>query len=171
MIKIIVAADRTTYGIGFDGKMAWDASLYPNMSYDLRYFKEQTVGAGNNAVLMGKNTMNSLLDINMYPLRNRLNYFISRSEQKPFNSLENAVNLITRNVEDLWIIGGSQIYHQAIEQRLVDQVIISWVDLPFLSYDTYFPSVSFLQEHGYLETVCNKQEYGGKIILSIFSRI
>ena len=51
--NIIVAIDRNR-GIGINNKIPW------NFRQDLSYFKNLTKGAGDNAIIMGKNTYLSL---------------------------------------------------------------------------------------------------------------
>lgn len=52
-LKMIVATSKNG-GIGLNGKMPW---YIPS---DMSFFKEKTIGNGNNAVIMGKNTWESL---------------------------------------------------------------------------------------------------------------
>ena len=52
-MNIIVAHCRNR-GIGFQNQLPWQ------LSADLKKFKELTIGNGNNAVIMGRNTWASL---------------------------------------------------------------------------------------------------------------
>ena len=53
-MKLIVAFSRN-YGIGYKNKIPW------LLKKDLNYFKKLTIGNGNNAVIMGKNTWKSMV--------------------------------------------------------------------------------------------------------------
>ena len=57
-INIIVAYCKNN-GIGFENKMPW------HIKSDLKKFQKLTIGNGNNAIIMGKNTYNSILNINI----------------------------------------------------------------------------------------------------------
>ena len=52
-VKLIVAYCKNR-GIGFQNQLPW------RLSADLKRFKELTIGNGNNAVIMGRNTWASL---------------------------------------------------------------------------------------------------------------
>ena len=47
----IIVAHCNNYGIGKDNNLPW------HFKTDLRYFSKKTKGDGNNAILMGKNTL------------------------------------------------------------------------------------------------------------------
>ena len=51
--KIIVAATRK-FGIGFKNKLPW------HIPEDLKHFSKTTIGNGNNAIIMGRNTWESI---------------------------------------------------------------------------------------------------------------
>ena len=52
--NIIVAIGYWNRGIGLDNKLLW------HLPPDMKKFKSLTIGNGNNAVLMGRKTMESL---------------------------------------------------------------------------------------------------------------
>ena len=68
-INIIVAYCKNE-GIGVNNNLPW------SIKSDLKKFYKFTVGNGNNAIIMGKNTWNSL---NCKPLKLRDNLIISGS--------------------------------------------------------------------------------------------
>ena len=89
--------------IGVDGGMAW------HYSEDLKRFKRRTMGC---VVIMGRVTWDS---IGHKKLPGRRNIVISRSEipnVECYTSIEQAL-AACRN-EDLWFIGGAQIYRAAM---------------------------------------------------------
>jgi len=133
MIAIIVAKSKNNV-IGSNGSIPW------NVPKDLRYFKELTEG---NTVIMGRKTYDSLpKDKN--PLPNRINIVITRDSNFTANgcivvsSMEEAI-LKVDNRKDTFIIGGGEIYKQAI--KFVDKIYITEINGEF-DGDTYFPKLS-----------------------------
>jgi dihydrofolate reductase len=123
-LRIIVAvADGGVIGAG--GGMPW------HISEDLQYFKRTTTG---HAVVMGRRTFESL----GRPLPNRTNVVVThREDYRPegveiVHSLEEAV----RNYPDAFIIGGAEIYRQAMP--LADELYLTRVHAAF-DGDVYFP--------------------------------
>ena len=55
-VNLIVAMDKNN-GIGINNKIPW------YLKQDLLYFKNLTKGAHNNAIIMGKNTFNSIISV------------------------------------------------------------------------------------------------------------
>ena len=90
---------------------------------------------------MGRNTFESIGK----PLPNRRSIIITRNTSykkegcEVVHSLENAIKLI-KDQDNAFIIGGAQIYHEAIEKNLVDQLDITEVHQDF-NADVYFPSI------------------------------
>lgn len=106
-MKTIVAVDNN-WGIGKDG------TLLVHLPGDLKYFKEKTLG---KVVVMGRTTFESLPG--KKPLKNRVNIVLSRnpgfqpegsircsSMGELFKVLENY------DMEDVFIIGGADVYRQ-----------------------------------------------------------
>ncbi|HYE67265.1 MAG TPA: dihydrofolate reductase [Anaerovoracaceae bacterium] len=106
-MKTIVAVDNN-WGIGKDG------GLLVHLPGDLKYFKEKTLG---KVVVMGRTTFESFPG--KKPLKDRVNIVLSRNEDfRPadcikcksmgelFKVLENY------DMEDVFIIGGEDIYRQ-----------------------------------------------------------
>ena len=126
-VNLIVAYDNDTLGIGKDGQIPWKNKT------DMKWFKEVTVGNGNNAVIMGRRTFESL---GKKPLPNRYNIIVStsllventysidpeyRETMSIVTKLEDAINLArTRLIENVFIIGGMGLYREAIEKDLID---------------------------------------------------
>ena len=65
--KIIVAATKK-FGIGLNNKLPW------RIPEDLKHFSKTTIGKGNNAIIMGRKTWES---IGSKPLPKRHNIIIS----------------------------------------------------------------------------------------------
>ena len=123
-INIIVAAS-TKYGIGYDNKMCW------HIPDELNNFKKITTGNTDkmNCVIMGKNTWNSLPN---GALKNRLNIVLSKVNSKELSEKYSDKNVIimediekvfeyldiTNDVNDAFIIGGSQLYNNILSNYI-----------------------------------------------------
>ena len=118
MIINIAVAITKNGGIGQNGGLPW-----PHLKGDMALFSKRTIGTGNNAVLMGKNTWCSIPE-NRRPLKNRTNIIISSSLSLPlqltassscchvFPSINDAIAFCeAAKYDELWIIGGSRIYN------------------------------------------------------------
>lgn len=97
-------------GIGYHNKLPWKSKE------DLKFFKEMTIGKGNNAVVMGYNTFQSL---GYRGLPNRRNYVMTRNPRHCSDAFKNDIvfessvdNILLLNFifDDVFIIGGESIY-------------------------------------------------------------
>ena len=96
-------------GIGFDHKIPWKSKK------DMAYFKKKTIGKGNNAVIMGRKTFESM---GCRPLSKRRNYILSRdtdlaqrcnADVVVESRMENLIILL--NIfDEVFVIGGNEIY-------------------------------------------------------------
>lgn len=134
METIIIAAVSANGIIGRKGKLAW------KVSEDMSFFRRQTFG---HAVLMGRKTFESL----NRPLTNRLNFVLSSQDLrigvpcfKDFASAFDYANWAL--VEKLFIGGGAAVYLRAIEQKLVERMLITRLSIE-VEGDTRFPSVDW----------------------------
>ena len=131
MITIIAA-------IGANNELGKDNDLIWHLPADLKRFKKVTTG---HTIIMGRNTFESIGK----PLPNRRSIIITRNTSYKkegcdvVHSLEDAIKLI-KDQDNAFIIGGAQIYHEAIEKNLVDQLDITEVHQDF-NADVYFPSI------------------------------
>ncbi len=146
-MKLIVAVDNN-YGIGKDNKLPW------NHKSDLKYFSKLTKGNNNNCIIMGNNTYNS---IGRY-LPNRKNIILSKSKQSDniniFNDINSIVTFINNNYDDVWVIGGLQIYNLFIKENLIDEIFITHIDFDY-NCDIFFPKLSedFTEELNYTHSI------------------
>ncbi len=140
-INIIVAICKNN-GIGINNKLSW------YYSSDLKKFKILTTGNKKNAVIMGKNTY---LSINKN-LLNRDNLILSKSliinEKindnicKSFNNLDSLLNFTkTKNYENIWIIGGNQIYELFLKKNIVDNIYLTYINKLY-DCDIFFPKIN-----------------------------
>jgi dihydrofolate reductase len=131
MKAIVVAYDKNR-GIGAANDLLWKRSL----PADLRHFKTITSGG---AVIMGRKTFESI----GHPLPGRQNIVISRKMPVAggvwvVRSLKAAYEAVEPG-RDAFVIGGGQIYEQALET--VDTIIATEVDATFAAADTFFPPI------------------------------
>lgn len=123
----IIAAISQNLVLGKDNKLLW------HIPEDFARFKKITSG---HPVIMGRKTFESIGK----PLSNRTNIIITRDENYKtegclvVHSLEEAIKLA--NGKKIFIIGGGQIYKQAIS--LADKLYLTVIKKDF-SGDTYFP--------------------------------
>lgn len=130
MKNIIVAYDKNR-GIGAANDLLWVRDL----PADLQHFKELTTGS---SIIMGRRTYESI----GRPLPNRQNIVISRDMQAAdgvivVRSLAEAYAAAMS--ENVYVIGGGQIYQLAIDE--VDRVIATEVNESFPA-EVFFPAIN-----------------------------
>lgn len=156
MFSLIAAAD-SKMGIGKNGKLPW------HLPSDLKYFNEMTVGKGNNVVIMGRLTWESIPEKNR-PLSKRKNIVITRDtkHQVPHDvekaqSLEEALaKAAQKNPDSIFIIGGSQIFHDAILHPACTDIYLTHVDGDF-QCDVFFPKIDEGKLKKIVESVPQKE--------------
>lgn len=157
----IIVAYCNNYGIGKDNKLPW------YFKSDLRYFSKKTRGDGNNAILMGKNTW---LSLPIKPLPNRDNFVLSTSLNihNCFMSINEAKEYFNNNnYDDIWIIGGSSIYEQFINDTDVKKIYVSEIKKDY-DCDTFFPKFS---DDYILSSVKVCDENDTKIEFKVYDRV
>ena len=147
--KMIVAMDDNN-GIGLKNNLPW---YFPE---DLKYFSKTTKGNGNNAIVMGRNTWNSLPK---KPLPNRFNIILTRNiteedrkiegkygkngttEVKWFDNINTIKTFCNeRKFDDVWIIGGESIYKEFIDDEDVTCLYVTRIKGDY-NCDTLFPQI------------------------------
>ena len=132
MEKCIIVAISDNNAIGRDNQLLW------HISEDLKFFKRTTLGC---PVIMGRKTFESI----GRALPKRVNIVISRGfstaeEVAVTSSLEDAFKVAEEtNLERCFVIGGGQIYSQALS--LVDSLIVTHVHTVIEDADTFFPEI------------------------------
>jgi len=127
---ILIAAVAENNALGKDNQLMW------HLPDDFKRFKTLTSG---HYIIMGRKTFESFSK----PLPNRVHVIITR--QKNYkkegclvaSSIKNAIEMTPKN-EDVYIIGGSEIYIQSIE--MAEKIEITKVHSSFEA-DTYFPEI------------------------------
>lgn len=126
-IVVAIAADNA---IGKNNQLLWHL---PN---DLKHFKEITTG---HTVVMGRKTYDSV----GRPLPKRRNIVVTRQAMvipgcEVAGSLQEAIEL-GKSDGDLYIIGGAEIYKQAL--AMTDCIYLTIVHQAFEA-DTFFPEIN-----------------------------
>ena len=129
IVSIICAMDEER-GIGKDNKLLW------HVPQDLKRFKELTLG---HPVIMGRKTYESI----GRPLPGRTNIIVTRDVSyqaagcKIVHSIEEAIILAkTLDQDEIFIIGGAQIYAEAIGKA--DKLYLTIVKGKY-NADAFFP--------------------------------
>ena len=144
---IVAAAENGT--IGQNGRIPW------HLSADLRYFKQVTMGA---PVIMGRKTYESI----GFALPGRANIVVTRNEKFQALDVDVVLNfeealskaraiLEKEGGEELFVIGGAEIYAQAM--RMADRIYLTRVHAEFPG-DVFFPP---LEEDSWKEVASEKQ--------------
>lgn len=137
MFSIIVAIGNNNE-IGKNNKLLW------YIPEDLKKFKEITQG---KTVVMGRNTFKSIGKI----LPNRNNIVLSKNLQNINNKknleicddFSKIIKKYKNSVEEVFIIGGAQIYKKTLELGIVEKLYISHIDFSDNEADTYFPEIDY----------------------------
>lgn len=138
MFSIIVAIGKNSE-IGKGNKLLW------HIPEDLKNFKEITTG---KTVIMGRKTFESI----GRPLPNRKNIVLSKNgdkesfEQKGIELYQNLESLIEdykNSEEEIFIIGGEQIYREFMQKGLVRRLYISYIEFSDSEADAYFPEIDY----------------------------
>lgn len=148
--QIVVAATKE-HGIGKQGTLPW------KLPTDMRFFKtvtsSTTASSKRNAVIMGRHTWESIPE-KFRPLPGRLNVILTRSgiitPTPPkgvlvSKSLGDALAVLAREpyeeqVESVFVIGGGQVYREAMASPLCQVIHLTEVDGD-VECDTFMPAV------------------------------
>ena len=136
----IIAAMCQNRGIGKDGTLPW------KIAEDMKFFSKLTKGNGNNAVIMGKKTWDSfngrhLMDRDNFIISSTLSLEETRRDDKikSFGNIQDVHEFCeAQNYDDVWVIGGETIYKQFIDNNLVKECIITYINNKY-ECDTFFP--------------------------------
>jgi len=121
-------------GIGRDNDLMW------NLPADMKFFKESTL---DQVVIMGRKNYDSIPE-RFRPLPKRQNVVLTRNKSFEaegclvFHDLESSLEHFQNDDRDVYIIGGGQIYKEALEQNVVQEMYITHVNKRY-GADTFFP--------------------------------
>lgn len=127
----IVVAMGLKNEIGADNKLLW------HLPTDLKNFKELT---SNHPIIMGRKTYESIGK----PLPNRTNIVVSRKKDwfeediLIVGSIKEAIKFAKKIDEEIFIIGGGNIYEQTLE--ITDKLEVTQVKAE-LEADVFFPKI------------------------------
>ncbi|SIT14548.1 dihydrofolate reductase [Chryseobacterium ureilyticum] len=130
MTTIVVAMGEKNE-IGFENQLLW------HLPKDLKHFKDLTSG---HPIIMGRKTYESIGK----PLPNRTNIVVSRKKDwfeegiLIVGSLKEALKFAKKIDEEVFVIGGGNIYEQTMD--LVDKLEVTLVKAD-LEADTFFPKI------------------------------
>ena len=162
MFSIIVAIGNNNE-IGKNNKLLW------HIPEDLKKFKEITQG---KTVIMGRNTYESIgkplpnrhnivLSKNLKSLSSNDNIKNDSYHKKNIEKTQNSekfkcnekleicddfskiVENYKNSDEEVFIIGGAQVYKKALESGIVEKLYISHIDFSDNEADTYFPKIDY----------------------------
>lgn len=135
MTVSIVVAMGDSGVIGRGGGLPW------RLPEDLAHFKRVTLG---HPMIMGRKTYESIGRV----LPGRTTIVVTRQPDWAADgvvvalTLEEAIGVARQLDTEIFLVGGGQVYAQALERDLVDTLIVSHVhDAP--AGDTYFPDVDW----------------------------
>jgi len=132
MIISIISAIGKNNEIGKENKLLW------HLPADMKYFRETTKG---KTVVMGRKTFESIGKA----LPGRRNIVITRDTKykKPgieiAHSLKEALGMFKKNEDEMFVIGGGEIYKQALE--IADKLYITHIDASDNEADSFFPEI------------------------------
>jgi dihydrofolate reductase len=127
-MKLLAAVDNN-WGIGYKGKLPW------HVSEELKHFKEITFGeycifGYNTAVTLPTLTGRGIFVItSRYPhgsivrVGKNIATIIHMNMLENFNFIQNITGIIT------YVCGGQQLYEHVLEEKLVDECIISRINI------------------------------------------
>ena len=157
----IIACINQKRALGKENKL-----LY-HIGNDLANFKRMTIG---NVVIMGRKTFESLP--NGEPLKDRINVIITANEDFGVDSkfenvyivksIKDAVELCDAFFYDkeVFIIGGESIYHQFMDEGLVDEMRLTIVN-DETEGDVYFPEFNEDDWSVYYKSMAQVSSYEG----------
>ena len=160
-------------GIGISNALPW------KLPGDMKYFQCLTTGRGRNAIVMGKNTwlstgflknrdhfiLSSTLKIDRNRGNNRIKTFVTIDELLMY-----IASPFSRNYDNIWIIGGSQIYKSFIHANIMLSIYITRIDDDY-SCNAYFPELpdNYLLNNS--EPSAEKTQNGKDIVRQIYKRV
>jgi dihydrofolate reductase len=134
-ISMVVAAS-TNNAIGLKGKLLW------NLPKDTKFFKDITRG---HHVLMGRKSWEALPD-GYRPLPGRVNIVVTRQNNfraegcVTVKGIDEGIEFARKSgEEELMIIGGGEIYKQALAKT--DRIYLTRVHHSFTEADAFFPEL------------------------------
>lgn len=136
-ILSLIAAMSKNRVIGLNNQLPWD------IPEDMKYFKDTTFG---KPVIMGRKTYESM----GRALPKRPNFVVSRNPEYALShakdatvtqTLEAAIELAVPLNDEVFVIGGGELYRKALETGNVDRIYLTVIDREYEG-DAFFPKFS-----------------------------
>ncbi|GMS79886.1 hypothetical protein PENTCL1PPCAC_2061, partial [Pristionchus entomophagus] len=175
-LKLMTAIDNKG-GIGKDCSVPW------NLPTDLSWLEMSTRltldPTKRNAVIFGRRTYFSIPQSDR-PYGGRLNIVLSSSwsdEDQSTNTvifvrnwmeIERVLEEFSSDLENVWILGGSEVYRHALENDLVEEVRITEIEEQF-DCDAFFPKLDWRGRFD-IETTRRMRENGIGYSMTIMRR-
>lgn len=148
-VAAVVAAAATSRGIGYNGQLPW--KLTGDMAHFKRVTMEPPSPEKQNAVIMGRKTWDSIPP-RFRPLQGRTNVVLTSNSSLSVpsdvivaSSLHDATTQLEKlsNLGYVFVIGGGQVYDEAINSGLVNRVIYTRVSniADDAKFDAFFPEL------------------------------
>ena len=134
MIVSLIVAISNNKVIGKNNQLIW------NLPKDMKFFMDTTL---RHPVIMGRKNFESIPE-KFRPLKNRTNIIITRNKNyealdcKVVHSIEESLKCMDFGKEEVFVIGGGEIYRKFLELDLIDKMYITHID-EFFDGDTFFP--------------------------------
>ena len=147
----LIAAIGQNNELGKDNKLIW------YLKEDLKFFKENTM---HKTIIMGRNTFESfpkLLVGRKHIVLTKQNIVVP-DEVHLYHNYEDIKKYIENSDEEMFVIGGSQIYSLFIND--VDKMLLTEIKEKEENADTYFPF--FDKSKRDREVLCNHEDNGIK---------
>ena len=134
MIVSLIVAISNNKVIGKNNQLIW------NLPKDMKFFMDTTLG---HPVIMGRKNFESIPE-KFRPLKNRTNIIITRNKNyealdcKVVHSIKESLKCMDFGNEEVFVIGGGEIYRKFLELDLIDKMYITHID-EFFDGDTFFP--------------------------------
>ncbi|EDV49153.1 uncharacterized protein Dere_GG17010 [Drosophila erecta] len=143
----LIVAVGENFGIGYKGDLPW--RIKSELKYFSRITKRTNDPSKHNAVVMGRKTYFGVPE-SKRPLSNRLNVVLSTTLQENelpegvllCSNLETALKVLENknDVENVWIVGGSGVYKEAMASPRCHRLYITKI-LHKFECDTFFPAI------------------------------
>ena len=127
--------------VGKNWELGLNNDLIWKLPEDMRHFRKTTE---HHAIIMGRKTYESI----GHPLPKRRNYVMTSSgcvftgDMNWVSSLDAALENACRTMQShAFIIGGGQVYREALERSLPHEIILTRVNEQADDADTFFPNM------------------------------
>lgn len=146
--------------VGNHNEIGKNNDLLWHLPRDMKFFKDTTNG---HIVVMGRKNWESIPE-KYRPLRNRENIVLTRNGSYTADgaTVITDFSMIPEAVKDdhkkCFIIGGAEIYKQAIEEGNVNEMYITHVDASF-DADTFFPAIELANWNSEIIVTNDKDEH------------